>query len=416
MSFRFNTHYLLVLIPLACLGNAFAQTVPIAPPIPACAWDSGAGRSACKFKDAMTGTPTSVAGHSVILFRYSTSGGQGTSRTYLDEAVKRLATRYGFTARITEDPSIFQASNLADAKAVIMSNGDGDVLPAGANRSALEDFQQVNGWGVIWIHEACAFISSAWPFGRKSCVQQYLHHSPSGTERRVYLDSGTVASPNHGIRNPQTEFLLRDLPGWDGKRALSLADKWFCFQAPVRDSAGVSVLFGLDQSSGLTDLACPGGSDSSEAASLNHNLSWTHPMGQGITIYHSWGHDEDVYTGHGNMGDSLLWRYIRYAAKDWCVSGSGDPGCDGPLAVRASGPMQPARPETHYLQGSGGLSLSIPDAGLNSISLHDIEGHLVFSESLRGPGMVQVPALPRGLYLVRISGKSISRTERIMAY
>lgn len=400
------------IIVASLLGNALAQAIPIAPPVPTCAWDSSGTRSTCKFKDALTGTPTSVAGKTVVVYRYSNSGGQASTRTYLDNAVKRLSATYGFTATITEDRTFFSNEKLADARVVIMSNGDGDVVPVGAARTGLEDFQQVNGWGVIWIHRACAFISSAWPFAQKSCVQQYFHHNPAGTERRIFIDSGTAGNPNQGRRNPQTEFLLRDLPGWGGKRAFSLADEWICFQGPARDSAGVNVLFGYDRSSGLPDPACPDATDSSETGSQNHNLAWTHQMGNGIAIYHSLGHDEDVYTGGGNMGDSLLWRYIRYAAKDWCVGGSGEPGCDGPVAVRAT----EARTRTHSLQGSGNLILSLPDAGRHAVTLQDVGGRRVFSETRNGPGTVNVPALPRGLYLIRIRGGSENRTERIMVY
>ncbi len=393
--------------------SAWGQTVPDAPPVPECSWD-GQGRSTCKFKDALTGTPTSVAGNRVIVYRRTVSGGYGAQRAYLQEAVQRLAVRYGFTATVTEDPTIFTAANLADAKAVIMSHGDGDVVPAGANRAALEDFQQVHGWGLLWIHSACAFITSGWPFGQESCVQQYFHHDPSGTPRRIFLDSGTAASPDHGIKNPQTEFLLRDLPGWNGNRAVEMKDQWFCFQQPARNTPGVNVLLGYDRSSGLPmDGGCPSRNDAGETGSQSHNLAWTHRMGQGITVYNSMGQDPRVYTDHGNMGDSLLWRFIRYVAKDWCVSGSGEPGCDGdPAGIRAFGPRSEALP----LRQNGVLSMSIPEPGRSDIEFLDMAGRRVKSETVHGPGRLEIPGLRRGMYLAHVRGERRSRTQRIMVY
>jgi hypothetical protein len=389
------------------------QAVPVAPPVPACTWDGSGLRSTCRFKESLAGTPTSLVGNRVIVFNYSKSGGYGTARKALEAAVNRLAARYGFTATVTEDPAVFTPANLADAKAIIMSNGEGDVVRAGENRTALEDFQQVSGWGLIWIHEACAFITSGWPFGQKSCVQQYLYHNASGTQRRMFIDSGTAEKPVQGIRNPQSEFLLRDLPGWGGKRALSMVDEWNCFQAPARNTEGVNVLFGYDRSSGLPTNGCPDDRDSSEEASRNHNMVWTHTMGNGITIYNSWGGGSDgAYTDNGHMGDSLLWRFIRYAAKDWCVGGSGEPGCDEAIPVRP----RLARPALIPRAGEGRITLSIPGPGRYSVLALDMEGRRVGSASAIGPAKLAVPGLPRGQYLVRVIGDGTSLVHRILVY
>lgn len=393
-------------------GSTWGQAIPMAPPVPTCSWESDGIRSTCKFKDALSGTPTSLIGNRVILFDRSTTGGHQTSRIALREALNRLADRYGFTVTATENPSIFTKVNLADAKVVVLSSGDGDVVPPGANRTALEDFQQVSGWGLLWIHAACSFITSGWPFGQQSCVQQYFHHNASGTPRRVFIDSGTTANPNHGIRNPQTEFLLRDLPGWSSDRTAAMTDEWFCFRAPARNTEGVNVLFGYDRSSGRTSSGCPLYADSSEASSRNHNLAWTHTMGRGITIFNSWGHDREVYTVNMNMGDSLLWRYLRYAAKDWCIGGGGEPGCDVPVAVRAA----EAAPKAHSLRRNGVLSLYIPGKGRREVSLMDMSGRRVKTISANGGEELEIRGMPRGMYLVQIGGGGKRPAHRIMVY
>jgi hypothetical protein len=386
------------LLGIGFAAEAFAQ-VPTAPPVPACAME--AGRSNCRFNPVMTGTPTSVSGNRVILFRYSRSGGHGASRAYLDASVKRLAARYAFTATITEDPSVFTNANLADTKVVIMGNGDGDVIPPGANRIALENFNQVNGWGVIWIHAACAFIPSGWPFGQNSCVQQYYHMNPSGTQRRVFLDSGTAGSPDHGVGNPQSEFLMRNLPGWNGSRSFAMQDEFYCFQAPARKTANVNVLLGYDRSSGLPDASCPNATDAGESGSQNHNLAWTHMMGNGISIFNSLGHDEAPYTSGSNMGDSLLWRLIRYAAKDW------EAVPPSPISsIRA-------RKTPGNAFASGSLGITFADPARNAVTVSDLTGRQVFARTYTGEIRAEIPNLQRGIYYVRVSSRTRQEVRKV---
>jgi hypothetical protein len=388
-----------VLLGLAMAAGTSAQTVPNAPAVPQCAMRYG--QSGCDFKRQMSGTPTSVVGNRVILFRYSKSGGHGTSRNYLDASVKRLAERYKFTATITEDPAVFTAGNLANTKVVIMSNGDGDVIAPGPNRTALENFQQVNGWGVIWIHAACAFITSAWPFGQNSCVQLFYNHDPVGTTRRVFLDSGTAASPNHGIKNPQTEFVLRHLPGWNGGRTFTMGDEYYCPQAPARNTAGVNVLLGYDRSSGLPTDACPSSKDPGAVASQNHNLAWTHMMGQGISLYNSIGHDEDTYTAGSGMGDSLLWRFIRYAAKDWEQQETGIKS----IGTAAGGREGASAPGT--------LAITFGDPGRHEVTVADISGKRVFARTYTGADRAEIPDLRRGIYYVRVASGATREVRQV---
>lgn len=379
-------------------AEAFAQA-PIAPPVPACAMQDG--RSNCRFKPVMTGTPTSVSGNRVILFRYSKSGGHGTSRIYLDSAVMRLSARYSFTATITEDPAIFTDSTLANTKVVIMSNGDGDVVAPGRYRAALEDFNQVKGWGVIWIHAACAFITSGWHFGQQSCVQQYLHTDPSGTERRLFLDSGTAESPNHGIRNPQSEFLLRNLPGWNGSRTLAMQEEFYCFRTPARNTPDVNVLLGYDRSSGLHQGAsCADAQNRTETGSQNHNLAWTHMMGNGISIFNSLGHDAATYTQASHMGDSLLWRLIRYAAKDW-----ENPGVSGITVDN--------RKRSGNAFAFGSLAIDFAEPGPNAVIVSDIRGKRIFAGTYAGGTRAEIPGLRRGIYYVRVSSRGGQEVRKV---
>jgi hypothetical protein len=410
-------------VPSFCLlfgiGIGRGQTtVPTAPEIIGCRFSNvGTGQvSACQFKHDPCNTPTSVMGSRVILFDRSRTGEEAEGRQAIREALGRLSVRYGFELLASEDPAVFTPENLAKAKVVVMSNGDGDVLAAGRNRTALEDFQQRSGWGVIWIHHACKAITSGWPFGQQNCVQQISGQNPAGTRRRLFIDSGTAANPDQGLKNPQTEFLLRDLPGWGGKRNLEMADEWPCFPAPARATAGVNVLFGYDRGSGLPPSGCPNPTDTSEAASQAHNLAWTHMMGKGINIVATWGHDSGAYVSNGHMGDSLLWRYLRYAAKDWMDYSAIDwsdwnPDC-GPTAIRAVNARSPSR----LSLWKGTVSVTLPGAGRYEVWLTDLDGRNLGRRSAMGPGVLDIPAGGRGLFMVHVRGEGISRSHRVMLY
>lgn len=396
---RLSKYGIILGLGLAAAGGINAQSVPNAPDVPDCSMKDG--KSDCRFKEQMSGTPTSVVGNRVILFNRSATGGHGTSRNYIAAALQRLATKYGFTATVTENPSIFTNANLANTKVVIMSNGDGDVVPGGANRNALENFQQVNGWGVIWIHAACAFITSGWPFGQQSCVQQYFHHNSAGTPRRVFIDSGTTASPNHGIKNPQTEFMLRNLPGYSNNRTISMPDEYYCFRAPARNTQGVNVLLGYDRSSGVAVNGCPDANSTSVTASQNHNLAWSRFMGKGITIYNSIGHDEATYTSNSGAGDSLLWRFIRYAAKDWEKT--------PPVSFIA----EAKKKVLDHSTTSGTLAISFIHSGRNAVLVSDVSGKRVFAKTFDGVERAEIPNLKRGIYYVKVASPKGNEVKQV---
>ncbi len=395
-----------ILAACVCLGGGTAAAqIPDAPPMPACTWGpvSSQPQSSCRFKTELSGTATSVAGNRVILYCRSAIGGHGASRKHIEQSLLRLADRYGFTATVSEDPAVFTAANLAKTKVVIMAHGDGDVVPQGPHRTALQDFQMVNGWGVIWLHAACAFITSGWPFGQQSCVQQYYQHDPSGTKRRVYVDSGTADIPYQGIKNPQTEFLLRALPGWSADRTIAWNDQFHCFQAPARNTLGVNVLLGYDRSSGLpVNSDCFNRNDGGETGSQSHNLAWTHAMGKGIAIVNSIGHDESTYVANSNAGDSLLWRFIRYAAKDW-------------EDIRSVGAVFEVddRKVVDPSVSAGTLTLTFGDPGSHAVTVSDVSGRRVFARTFDGVTRADIPDLKRGIYVVKVVSKKASEARKV---
>jgi hypothetical protein len=270
------------------------------------------------------------------------------------------------------------------------------MIPAGPSRMALEDFVQQKGWGLILIHAACAFVTG-WPFMENACVQQYYTHNGSGTVRRMFKDSGITADPNHGVNNPYSDFLLRGpLPGWGLADSFRMADEWWSFRAAARNTSGVNILFGFDE------LSAPECGTSSCMGNANHNMVWTRMMGEGITVTNTWGHDLTMYSGYGNFGDTLLWRFIRYAAKDWenPVSGLRETGSAGQgISMSAF---------------SGMLAVTLTRPGPHRIQVADVRGKNVFATPVSGPGRFEMPGLGSGIRFVRVTSREETLVQKVV--
>ena len=269
------------------------------------------------------------------------------------------------------------------------------MVSAGTFRTNVENFVQQNGWGIIMIHAACSGIFQ-WTFLVNSCTQQYYGQNVSGTRASIYIDSGTVGSPVHGINSPYSDFLLGGLP-----RSISLKDELYSFRAPPRDSAGVDVLISADESSYTSIYPMGEG---------NHNMMWTRTMGNGITLFNALGHDDSIYTGTGivppfpNFGDTLLWRFIRYVAKDWETV---------PVPIFKA---EVNKPGLNGFSEIGSISISLKELGQREVSIVDIKGKSVFSSSISGPMRMEISVPMQGIYFIKVSGGGHSETRRMIVY
>jgi hypothetical protein len=124
-------------------------------------------------------------------------------------------------------------------------------------------------------------------------------------------------------------------------------------------------------------------------------------MGQGISLYNSIGHDEDTYTAGAGMGDSLLWRFIRYAAKDW----------ERPLSTRGS--VVKARGSAGVGSGPGSLAVTFADPDRNDVTVSDISGRRVFARTYTGESGAEIPGLQRGIYYVRVASKASQEVKQV---
>jgi hypothetical protein len=380
-----------------------AAQVPNAPPRPNCRSLSGPG--SCDWKTA------NGVGPGVRVVLSDRTGGHEQSKTYLREALTRLSEKYGFTlTRIASLNDITEAY-LRNAKVIIFSNGDGDSggsIPNATVRARVEDFVKQKGWGMIMIHAACSFVSS-WSFNRQACVQGYNHHNNSGTSATLYAENRIVDGVGHGRANPHTSFFLAGLPD-----SVRMSDEWFTWSAAPRTTTHVDSvpIANLNMLLRMNEASLP--SPAAPTYGIDHDLMWTHTQGKGITIYQSFGHD-NVYlqdgTDHGfgdslrlAYGDSLLWREIRYAAKDW----------DTVSSVTSVASRIHSR--FGLSDNSGSISLSFGDAPRVSVRVIDITGRQIYSRTFAGERSAEIRGLQRGVYWVRIASGSQSESHKVSLY
>jgi hypothetical protein len=101
------------------------------------------------------------------------------------------------------------------------------------------------------------------------------------------------------------------------------------------------------------------------------------------------------------MGDSLLWRFIRYAAKDWeAVPPSPI------LSVRARKP-----PGNAFASGS--LGITFADPARNAVTVSDLTGRQVFARTYTGEIRAEIPNLQRGIYYVRVSSRTRQEVRKV---
>ena len=380
-------------IGLSLAAFAAAQ-IPDAPPRPTCTALAGPG--SCDWK------PTNGVGPGVTVVLSDRTGGHQKSKLYLFNALTRLSQTYGFTlVRITELNDITDAY-LQNAKVIIFSSGDGTVggsIPNLEVRTRVENFVKQSGWGMIMIHAACAFIST-WPFHEQACVQQYNHQNGPGTRATIYAENRTSDGVGHGRANPYTSFLLDGLSD-----SVSMTDEIYTWKsAPIATNMVdtvpiVNKIMLLAANEGSYNSASP-------RYAADHNLAWTHTQGKGITVFNSMGHD-DVYVQDGTRrayGDSLLWREIRYAAKDW-----------GPVPV-VSLVASRIRPRFSLSGSSGSLSFSFSGSAPVSLSAMDVAGRQVYARTFSGERSAEIRNLKRGVYFVNIGSGREVETRKVTLY
>ncbi len=395
----------------------------------------------------------------VLLYNY-TFGGH--SKTPIQQAMTRLATKYGFQLDVAGNNDYITPATLAGVDVAIFTNGDGDVLENATSLAAMKDFIQVKGKGLLQTHAAAAYIpcptSGQENLTDNNCrwlarvlVRQYLHHDGDPTEARVYVDSvkqgevppnsnagSPAATINHGRSNPETRMIFEGLPVngrgtnpaqkyvWD-----DLGDEWYNYRGNPRSQGAqifdgvtfgpVNVLLALDEKSWASSVDKMG----------DHPCAWARKVGVGLTVYNNAGHS-DVYTrARGTKSgtpvrDSLMekmdWNMLRYLARDFV--GCMDPKyteynpeatvttltaidnptpCGTPTTIT----MIPVggQPLSRVLVNSGRIQVPLFEAGHYQVQLLSPDGRVLASRTGEGGDgrLLEIAQPESGSFLVRVT-------------
>ena len=407
----------------------------------------------------------------VLLYNY-TKGGH--SKTPILEALKRLATKYGFQLDVSGTDTYITPATLTGVDLAIFSNGDGDVLENATSLAAMKDFIQVKGKGLLQTHAAAAYIpcptSGTENLTDANCrwlarvlVRQYLHHDGDPTEASIYADSvkqgeippnsnagSPAAAINHGRSNPETRMIFEGLPvngrganpnqkyRWD-----DLGDEWYNYRGNPRQQgaqifdgitfSAVNVLMAIDEKSYTSAVDRMG----------DHPCAWARKVGAGLTIYNNAGHS-DVYTRargtksgtpvRDSVEEKIDWNMMRYLARDFvgCMDSKfkeynpeasvttltsiDDPApCKTSLGTVTIGLSGAAAPRFRLV--SGRIQVPLYENGHYQADLVATDGRLLRSQTGEGGDgrLLELSAPKSGSYFVRItapgSGLSVVKVQ-----
>lgn len=334
----------------------------------------------CGF-DAVTNAAAKTNIKSILLMDWSNGG---HSKTHTQRHFNRLAKKYGFRLTRSQSNTYITATTLEGVDIVAFNNGDQDPVSNTTSLTAIRNFVEIQGKGMMAIHAALAFIpcpneditvasltDCRW-FLRAYRTQFWNHLNHTATNVvRMYVDSVfagqippnaltvdiTPATVNHGKRVPALQNIFanvaalpadQQLPvnGGTGEQAAStniwegLWDEWYNYRNhPRRSPTGtyggvnwgpVHILISMDETSYPNTFGC---NAASPCKTGDRPVSWTRTVGDGLSAYNNAGHG-DAYVRTrtppgGSVNDSLWekynWRLLKYLARDYV-------GCMNPLA------------------------------------------------------------------------------------
>lgn len=326
----------------------------------------------CGF-DAVTNAAAKTNIKSILLMDWSNGG---HSKTHTQRHFNRLAKKYGFRLTRSQSNTYITAATLEGVDIVAFNNGDQDPLSNSTSLTAMRNFVEQEGKGMMAIHAALAFIpcpsedvtvdnltTCRW-FLRAYRTQFWNHLNHTATNVvRMYVDSVlagqippnalsadiTPATVSHGRRVPALQNIFASVPGipqdqWlplnggTGELAASnvswegLWDEWYNYRNhPRRAPAGVyggvlwgpvNILISMDETSYPNTYGC---NAASPCKTGDRPVSWTRTVGSGLAAYNNAGHG-DAYVRTrtppgGTVNDSLWekysWRLLKYLARDY---------------------------------------------------------------------------------------------------
>jgi hypothetical protein len=405
----------------------------------------------CAFDSAINIASRTKIKHVLLMNWTNGANGQAGGRH-----MYRLARKYGFRLTATRSNTYISPTTLEGVDLVVFNEGGYDPLSNVPQLSAMRDFIEVKGKGMLAIHEALYAINCPnqdatvpsltqcrWFFRAYGAnIWQSLQLSAINRVR-IYADSVMVgeippkargpdsvpAGYAHGRKNPETSRIFEGLPlnGPSGPLANrlfiweGLYDTWANYlnhprRAPIGVYAGiywgpVNILLSIDESpdSYPDSLKCYSGSPCKTG---DRPVSWTRQVGKGLAAYNNAGYS-DVYVrarvvAGDTVRDSLMekynWRLMKYLARDFvgCMDSSfAEYNPEASVEVLTPGIDDPDPCKTPVSLRPG-ISVSRPLPGIASrgrsilIALRAPGDHRIRITDVQGRGVVSAVARGSG--------------------
>jgi len=235
----------------------------------------GGGRSPVSENTPLT------EGEFKVLVYSRTSGFRHASIEFGQLAITQLGADNGFAVDLSEDPTVFNAQNLAQYAVVVWLNTTLTVLDTQEQRTAFEDYIAAGG-GYVGIHSA-ADSEYDWPFYEELVGAHFLAHPVLNQPGDLYIEA-----PDH----PAVAHL--------GEQWSLPIEEFYSFRSNPRDRT--RILLNIDEGSYIRqpNTSCdPSGATFPQGYSSNmgdHPMSWCHDNLGGRAWYTALGHSEYLYS------------------------------------------------------------------------------------------------------------------------
>lgn len=307
--------------------------------------------------------PSQAAKFKVLNF-WGVGGFAHGSRTAANNLLDSLAKVMDIEVVKADQATAFTAANLAQFQVVFMNNTTepGKIMNVD-QRAALLDFMKKKGF--VGVHGA-GDTKGTWP------------------DYTAYL-GGELSSHGGGIATLNVECASKEHPILAGLPAqIKFDEEWYAYKTNPRNSAGVSVLFTLDEASCPGCTKMPGG---------DHPIAWTKvdPAG-GRTFYYAMGHGNSIFQRNA-FCQNMLKQALLWAGGEGNQTYPAATGC-GPVGTKSAGPAFGKGLEIKA--GRGALVIDVAADGEHTVQINSLDGRRIARRSGTGNVSHAVGSLKSG--------------------